>query len=257
MEELMKEHGGFEHNKQSFRIVTLLENPYPDFRGLNLTYEVLEGICKHATEYDLPDKSLFVKDGYPSIEAQIANYADEIAYNNHDIDDGLKSGLIKREDLKEVALWQENYERIKKDHDNMSPTQKRRFTVKSTINQLVTDLIMNTSEKIEALNIDHIDTVREKGKNLVSFSGKTKALNTELKRFLNERLYRHDKVLRMQDDSKKVIQDLFQAYSNNTNLIPPVFKSFYGKAEPIERVICDYIAGMTDRFALGERDKIV
>ncbi len=140
MAELMKPYGGFEHNKQSFRIVTQLERPYPDFEGLNLTYEVLEGITKHSSEYDMPDGSLFVRAGYPCIEAQIANLADEIAYNNHDIDDGIKSGLLSFDDLEHVTLYREAKESIQ-NFTSLSDKQKRRLIVKNIINSLVMNLI--------------------------------------------------------------------------------------------------------------------
>ncbi|MCP5464342.1 MAG: deoxyguanosinetriphosphate triphosphohydrolase [Deltaproteobacteria bacterium] len=254
---LMKEYGGFEHNKQSFRIVTELETPYPQFRGLNLSYEVLEGILKHATEFDHPDGSTFVKEGYPSIEAQLANIADEIAYNNHDLDDGIKSGLISFEILKDVSLWDEAFQSINKAHQNLSNKQIRRLTVKTIINTLVTDLINETSKRIADNGIASIEDVRQKGKGLVGFSDDIKKKNTELKRFLFENMYRHFRVERMATKAQTVLKQLFNAYTQNPKTIPSDFKDKY-KGRNIEehRLICDYIAGMTDRFALEEHSKL-
>jgi len=256
MAELMKNHGGFEHNKQSFRIVTVLESPYPQFTGLNLTYEVLEGITKHASEYDMPDGSVFIKNGYPSIEAQIANFADEIAYNNHDIDDGLQSGLITLEDLQSVQIWRENHQNIIKNFTKLNVKQQRRMMVKAILETLVTDLIKNTQIQIEKLNIKTIADVRERGKNLVAFSPEIKAKNIELKKFLFEKLYRHYRVERMAEKAKRVLTELFHTYVNNPKILPPDFKNDYSENEAITRVVCDYIAGMTDRFALDEYTKL-
>lgn len=256
MAELMQEHGGFEHNKQSFRIVTQLENPYPNFCGLNLTYEVLEGITKHASEYDLPDGTHFLKSGYPSIEAQIGNFADEIAYNNHDIDDGLKSGLLQLEDLNAIEIWRANFDKIEKEHPALDEKHKRRQTVKTIINLLVTDLIEHTSKRITELKVKTLQDVREKGKDLVGFSPEVKRLNSELKKFLFAKLYRHYRVERMAEKAQRVISQLFGAYLKNPNIIPPDFKNQYGEDETIARIVCDYIAGMTDRYALDEYAKL-
>lgn len=256
MTDLMKDNGGFEHNKQSFRIVTKLERPYPKFLGLNLTYEVLEGITKHSSEYDMPDGSAFIKTGYPTIEAQIANCCDEIAYNNHDIDDGLQSGLIGLKDLRQVKIWETNYQRISNENHQLNDKQLKRMMINSILSFFVTDLINNTQEKIESLNIKTIDDIRKHGKNLVSFSPKAQEMNTELKRFLFERLYRHYRVERMAEKAKKVITELFNTYTNNPKIIPPDFKENYDANEPIKRIVCDYIAGMTDRYALDEYSKL-
>ncbi|OVE82287.1 deoxyguanosinetriphosphate triphosphohydrolase [bacterium K02(2017)] len=256
MADLMKTYGGFEHNKQSFRIVTLLEKPYPQFRGLNLTYELLEGITKHASEYDMPDGSLFIKNGYPSIEAQIANFADEIAYNNHDIDDGLKSGLIKMEDLQKIKIWDLCHQEVLNKHKNIDSKYHPRMIIKTLINLLVTDLINNTHQNSQDLKIQSIKDIRERGKNLVSFTKEKRELNIELKKFLFNNLYRHYRVERMAEKAKRVLTELFQTYIKNPRIIPPDFKNGYDDKDPIERIVCDYIAGMTDRFALDEHRKL-
>lgn len=256
MSELMKDHGGFEHNLQSFRIVTVLEKPYLEFDGLNLSYEVLEGIAKHVSEYDMPDGSTFIKEGYPTIEAQISNFADEIAYNNHDIDDGIKSGILQIPDLSNVEIWSTNFKIIKSKHPNLDIMHQRRLTVKSIINLLVTDLIRETSARIQKMKIESVRDIRKNGKDLVGFSSETKRINTELKKFLFENLYRHYRVERMADKAKRVITDLFQAYTKNPKIIPTDFTKAYSHAESIPRIVSDYIAGMTDRFALKEHSKL-
>lgn len=256
MAELMAQYGGFEHNKQSFRIVTLLENPYPQYSGLNLSYEVLEGITKHSSEYDMPDGKAFEKSGFPSIEAQIGNFADEIAYNNHDIDDGLKAGLLKMEALQEIELWQTHYQDIQKNHVGLTAHQVRRMMVKAIINHLVTDLIHYATARIQELKIKTLDDVRERGKDIIGFSPETRKMNTELKRFLFSHLYRHYRVQRMAEKAKHVITQLFQAYTENTNILPEKFRKDYEETESVQRVVCDYIAGMTDRFALDEHSKL-
>jgi len=256
MAELMKDHGGFEHNKQSFRIVTLLEKSYPEFDGLNLSYEVLEGITKHASEYDMPDGTIFMKEGYPCIEAQICNFADEIAYNNHDIDDGLQSGLLLFEDLEEVEIWRSNFDRIKKEYPTVDERQLRRLTVKSIINLLVTDCITYTTARIEELKIKTIKDIRDRGNDLTGFSPETRKLNAQLKKFLFTKLYRHYRVERMTEKAKRVIKELFVAYTKNPSTLPTDFKKNYKAEETIERITCDYIAGMTDRFALDEYSKL-
>lgn len=256
MAELMKEAGGFEHNRQSFRVVTFLENMLPHCRGLNLSYEVLEGIAKHATDYDMPDKSVFVREGYPSLEAQICNFADEIAYNNHDIDDGLRSGLLKLEDLAAVELWQKNYRDVSAEFSSLSPDKTIRLTIKRLLNYLATDLILQTEKNIAAQGFKNVMDVRKNGKNAVAFSPMVKSASAELKSFLYQNLYRHYRVERMATKGEKVISDLFHAYQKNPKILPPEFISQYDGGEGIERIICDYIAGMTDRFALEEYSKL-
>lgn len=257
MARLMKADGGFEHNKQSFRIVTFLEAPYPEFRGLNLSYELLEGIMKHVTEYDLPDGNSLVKKGYPSIEAQIANIADAIAYNNHDVDDGLKSGFLHLGDLKDIELWETHFQEVKTNHKDQIFKRQVRLTVKKMINELVTDLIENTEKEIQERKIKTIEDVKENGKGLVDFSPRVKEKLSQLKKFLFKKLYRHYKVERMTEKAERILSDLFFAYSKNPNIIPPNFKITYEESDDtIERIVCDYLAGMTDRFALDEYAKL-
>lgn len=276
MNRLMKDFGGFEHNRQSFRVVTLLEDRYPFFSGLNLTYEVLEGIVKHETEYDLPQGGIFERKGYPSLEAQICNFADEIAYNNHDIDDGIKSGMLELAALEKVEIWASHFGPIREKYSSHPLRVQVSQGVKSIINFLVSDLVEQTMQNIERLGIDNLDSVYKKGKGCVDFSPKTKNLSRELKKFLMENLYRHYRVIRMADKADRIMTELFRAYVRNPKIIPPTFLRRYEKRaghleprfakpkgvekgdekEAIERMVCDYIAGMTDRFALDEYKKL-
>jgi dGTPase len=252
MDQLMKSEGGFEHNEQSLRIVTHLEDRYPDFPGLNLSFEVLEGMAKHATTYDF-GKGLKGHHknhaGQPTLEAQIVNIADEIAYSNHDLDDGLRSGLITLEQLEAVDLWQENFKRL--------PDQKIaiRQTVKAIINQLVTDLVNQTHQNIQDHGIDSLAKVRSHQEKLACFSQEIDTKNNQLKKFLNTKLYHHPHVEEMADKAKRIIADLFKAYETNSKILPEEMhhKIQSGNAK---RHICDYIAGMTDRFAMDEHQRV-
>ena len=189
-------------------------------------------------------------------EAEHLNFADEIAYNNHDIDDGLKSGLITFDDLKSITVWQTHFDEMEKKYPEANDKQLKRLTVKAIINLFVSDLISYTNSRIEELKIKTIQDVREKGKDLVGFSPEIKILNTELKRFLFNKLYRHYRVERMAEKAKRVITELFTAYKSNKKIVPPGFSEAYSDDTSFERVVCDYIAGMTDRYALGEYKKL-
>ena len=256
MEVLMKSYGGFEHNEQSFRILTYLETPYPDFVGLNLSSEVLEGVMKHSKSYNLPDGTPFERDEIPSLEAQLCNIADSIAYNNHDVDDGLKSGLLDVGDLKEIPIWEERYQVVKKEHADHPFPHQVRMTVRKMINDIATDLIATTTQNIKENGIHSFEDVKTKGKNIVDFSENMKAQMSQLKSFLFKHLYRHYRVERMADKAKRILQDLFVSYQRNPNTIPHDFKDRYHQDEDIERIVCDYIAGMTDRFAIQEYGKM-
>jgi len=253
MNRLMKEHGGFEHNKQSLRIVTLLEKRYPNFPGLNLSFEVREGIAKHATTYDSPQVK-FVRQGQPSIEAQIVDRSDEIAYNSHDLDDGIRSGLITADQLQAVDIWARYYEETAiggTDDEEVHIKQ----TIKAILNHLVTDLVRTTSDNIDIMKIYSLNDVRKADKKCVSFSEETNKYNKQLKTFLYKKLYRHYRVERMAEKAEHIIEDLFRAYMKNSHILP---EAIHARTKDIglERVICDYIAGMTDRFALEEHARL-
>jgi dGTPase len=253
LNELMKDHDGFEHNVQGLRVVDVLEHRYSNFRGLNLCYETREGIIKHETDYDSPNptKNDFNPTSPPSLEAQIANIADEIAYNAHDLDDGLKSNYIKPDQLRKVTVWNNIYEKTTSELDK----QERIYTaIRKFIKMEVRDVIETSLNNIKKSEIKSLKDVYAKPP-LVKFSDELESLNRELKDFLMENLYQHYKVIKMQEKSKRIIDALFSIYIKETNQLPPQFKKTipeFGK----ERVICDYIAGMTDRFAQYEYERL-
>ncbi len=247
---LMKKWGGFEHNRQSLRIVTVLEDRYPDFPGLNLTYEVREGLAKHQSAYDKPNaQANFKKKGQPTLEAQIVNIADEIAYSNHDLDDGLRSGLISLKQLKNVRLWVDHFQR----HDD-EKIQVRQ-TIRSIINHFVLDLVAETEKRLKDARIRSVSDVRASKAKLVSLSRDFDMKNRELKAFLRDFMYRHQHVERMATKTRMVIEGLFKTYIKNPKTLPP---DLYEKTkkQQLERTVCDYIAGMTDRFALEEYKRL-
>jgi dGTPase len=250
---LMEEHGGFEHNLQSLRVVDELEERYPGFNGLNLSWETREGIIKHKSPYDAPAEILtdLMPGTVPTIEAQIINFADEIAYNNHDIDDGLKSGLITIEHLEKVELWREVHEGIAERYPAIDADRGRHQTISSLIGFLIKDLCVTTMENIERFGIGTLEDLRRVNRQVVAFSPDVAEKNRRLKRFLMGNLYRHYKVERMRVKAERYLTQLFDAYLRHPTLLPLKYQH---KMEECgrERVICDYIAGMTDRFALDE-----
>ncbi|AAR34622.2 deoxyguanosinetriphosphate triphosphohydrolase [Geobacter sulfurreducens] len=250
---LMEGFGGFEHNLQSFRVVDQLEERYPGFNGLNLSWEVLEGIIKHSSPYDRPTGLIegFLPGVVPTIEAQIINFADEIAYNNHDIDDGLKSGYITIEQLNGVDLWREVWERIDTAHPGLDRERKKFQTISALIGLLIRDLITATEANLRAYGVSTLDDVRRVNRPLVTFSSAMEERNRSLKRFLFTNLYRHHKVERMRVKAERYLTQLFESYVKHPTLLP---RKYQQKMDTLgrERVVCDYIAGMTDRFALDE-----
>lgn len=252
LSELMKDSGGFEHNCQGLRVVDKLEKKYKEFDGLNLTYEVREGIIKHHTPYDLPESQEFEADKSPTLECQVVSLADEIAYTSHDLDDGLKAGLISEKELKKIKLWFSIYEKVAR---KAPEEEKIRYeTIRSLINLLVTDLVGETERKLKEFHITSVDRVRKK-RMLVSLSGKIDEENKELKQFLMEKMYRHYRVIRMAEKAHRVIEALFEVYIKEPKQLPPTVQEAL-KEESIPRIVCDYIAGMTDRFALEEYKKL-
>lgn len=253
---LMEGHGGFEHNAQSLRIVEELEGKYPGFKGLNLTFEVREGIVKHSSEHDRPGlNSEYDRGRSASLEAQIVDIADEIAYNNHDIDDGLSSEMLEPEMLRDVALWQEQFDEVKKKFPGEAFRILKSQTVIRIINAQVTDLVDTIRDIIETEGIDSLEAVRARKGNIAHFSHAMEVKNKELKKFLKDNLYSHHRVIRMADKARRILRSLFSVYMREPKLLPPktcMEIDNIGK----ERVICDYIAGMTDRFALDEFKKL-
>jgi dGTPase len=252
---LMKDYGGFEHNRQGLRVVDLLEERYPNFKGLNLTWEVREGIIKHTTSYDHATTKEFEPEMQPSLEAQVVDIADEIAYDNHDLDDGVTSGLINEESLNEIKLWKQMSNNIKKLYPDTRKEIWKYQTIKSLINVQVTDVIEESERRLKQFKIASYAEVRECAEKIISFSSQMSLMRRDLRKFLLDYLYQHYRVVRMSDKAHRFIRDLFQVYLAKPEQLPPTSRSRL-KEEETHRVICDYIAGMTDRYALDEYRKL-
>ncbi len=249
----MQGHGGFEHNLQSLRVVDLLEERYAAFDGLNLTFETREGILKHCAlnkAAQLGEVGVrFINNQRPSLEAQITNLADEIAYNNHDVDDGLRSGLITLEQLSEVELFASHMRAVNKAYPQLEGRRVVHETVRGMINTLVTDLIEQTELNIRAHSVETLEDVRV-APTLAAFSSGLHEQQRELKKFLHTNLYRHYRVMRMSTKARRIINELFQAFMSDSRLLPPQFQRQAGSDQA--RAVADYVAGMTDRYAIKE-----
>lgn len=256
LKELMKEHGGFDHNMQSLRVVDLLEEKYPDFPGLNLTGEVREGINKHTTLFDQPGRLMEINPGKaPLLEMQVVDMADEVAYDNHDLDDGLTSGLLKEEELLKVILWKDISREVKKLYPDIKIKIKNYQIIRRLINGQVSDLIEQTKQKIKKLKIKSIKEVRNTPERIVNFSPQMLKRRKPLRDFLFQKLYQHYRVARMSDKASRFIKELFKVYLTKPEELPPSAQKRL-KKDNLHRVICDYIAGMTDRYALDEYKKL-
>jgi dGTPase len=253
----MRPYGGFEHNLQSLRVVDILEQRYAAFDGLNLTFETREGILKHCSLKNA--RALgevgerFVRKRRPSLEAQIANLADEIAYNNHDVDDGVRSGLIDMEQLAGVKIFARHMRAVLRQYPRLAPRRLRYETVRRMIDTLVTDLIRTSAENLRRHAPGSIEEVRL-AQPLIAFSPRIREESQELKRFLRENLYRHYRVVRMSTKARRIVTELFAALLSDTRLLPPEFQEQAGEGVP--RAIADYIAGMTDRYAILEHRRL-
>lgn len=259
LNELMTGHGGFAHNRQSFRIITELEHRYPEFPGLNLTFEFREGIVKHDVEH--------VLEGAPAeyephlrgtLEAQIASFADELAYNAHDLDDGLRAGLIDARDLCDVRWWQRASESTGVRLDQPFTDVERHRVVRRLIGLMVGDLLSETSARVERMcsaGGNDANAVRQWQTPLVAFPSDSESLNRELKAWLFENLYSHPRVMRMTNKGDRVLRDLFKAYVDESRMLGEGTRQQLAHL-PLQRVVCDYIAGMTDRFALDEHARL-
>ena len=253
----MKPHGGFEHNLQSLRVVDVLEQRYGGFDGLNLTFESREGILKHCSvrvARTLGEVGArFIRKLRPSLEAQIANLADEIAYNNHDVDDGLRSGLLTLDELASVAIFSRHMEAALRDFPQLRERRLVHETVRRMIDTLVTDLIQQTEQNIATQRPQDGNEVRQVPA-LVAFSEPIDREQQELKRFLRVKLYQHYQVARMSAKARRIVSDLFSAFESDHRLLPPEFQA--RAAEDAPRAIADYIAGMTDRYAILEHRRL-
>lgn len=254
LHKLMKKYGGFEHNLHGLRVVDYLEERYADFPGLNLSWEVREGIIKHATNYDQVPFHGFPDKLAPSLEAQVVDAADEIAYDSHDLDDGITSGLIDTAALAGVELWTQPQDDLRKRYPKIKEEIRKYQTIKSLINIQVQDIIEQTAKAIEKDLVDCPRKVKEYPK-LVVFSKALSEQRKGLRQFLNTRLYQHYKVIRMSNKAKRFIQALFECYVANPEQLPPTSRGRLEK-EGAHRVVCDYIAGMTDRYAQKEYSRL-
>jgi len=254
MNELMRDHGGFEHNRQTLRIVEVLESRYPGFPGLNLTWEVREGFFKHRPDTDAIAPPEYAPGEAPTLEAQLVDYVDEIAYNNHDVDDGLVSGMFTVEQIREVALFREAHD----DARSRGLEDERlahHHVVRWIIDHCVRDLIATSQASLAAAGVETVADVRGAGRRLVAYSPEMGARVRELKDFLFRNMYRHYRVVRMGDKAGRILRDLFGSYVGEPRQLPPHYQGQLER-EGVHRVVCDYIAGMTDRFAVDEHQKL-
>lgn len=267
LDEVMKPYGGFEHNRQSLRVVEQLEVKYPAFPGLNLSYETREGIVKHHSAYDTPknrDLAHYNLHEQPALEAQIGNLADEIAYNNHDIDDGYRAGMLTVEGLMQLDLFRMHYEQADAEFPDASERLKVNETVRHMINFLIIDVIEETQRRIRAAGVESFDDVRTASKALVGLSKPVRRMNGEMKKFLFKHMYRHYRVARMANKAERVIREIFTVYMEHPAMLPENQQVELAQAkadaaltpEKQARIIADYIAGMTDRYANEEYERL-
>lgn len=251
LHELMKNYGGFEHNKQSLRVVQKLENRYPEFHGLNLTMHTLRGIMKHGGDYEKSDLNSIRLEHGPSLEALITDYSDEIAYTNHDIEDGLEKKYITISGLMNVRIWKDNYIPISEQYNSMGQDLVIRKTIRAILNHMVTDLIYTTNSNLEKHRIKDRETLFhawKERKEIVYHSSEIYPRIKELKKYLYENLYNHEKVLAMSMKGQQIIEKLFFHFCKNPMSVPDSYNKRISE-EGVERVVADYISGMTDRYA--------
>ena len=262
LNECMKDYGGFEHNLQSLRVVEVLEERYAEFPGLNLTFEAREGILKHCSVKvakmlgDIGQR--FLDKTQPGLEAQLTNIADEIAYNNHDVDDGLRYGLIEVDQLRDLKVFARQHDVVLNAYPDLAPRRVIHETIRRMINYLVVDLIENSQRLIQGSGISSIDEVRHAGNSLIAYSDVVREESIELKRFLRKQLYNHYRVRRMSQKSVRMLKEMFQAFLGDPLLLPPQYQEKAGQqtGADLARVVSDYIAGMTDRYALLEYQRL-
>ena len=266
LNECMRPYGGFEHNLQSLRVVDELEERYAEFPGLNLTFECREGILKHCSARaarelgDLGER--FLKRTQPSLEAQIANVADEIAYNNHDVDDGIRAQLVSLDEVRETRLFRRQLDVVTAKYPELGERRLVHEVIRRMINHIVVDLIRTSQARLEAAHPASIEEVRSQPKPLIGLSDTAREEHDELMQFLRERLYRHYKVLRMTAKARRVLKELFEAFLSDIQLMPPEHREAAARGETAQgvagraRAVADYIAGMTDRYAILEHRRL-
>jgi dGTPase len=266
LNECMRDFGGFEHNLQSLRVVDELEERYAEFSGLNLTFECREGVLKHCSTQnarrlgDVGER--FLNRTQPSLEAQLANLADAIAYNNHDVDDGVRAGLIQVEDLREVGVFARFHDAVVEQYPNVSPRRQLYEIIRRMVDYLVSDVIVQSGSDIAASKVDSIEAVRGQSRSLIALSTPVLGEHQELKRFLRSKLYNHQKVTEVMAKARATLKALFEAYLQDPSRLPPEHQALVARADadggrPARaRVVADYVAGMTDRFAFQERSRL-
>ncbi|MFW2438409.1 MAG: deoxyguanosinetriphosphate triphosphohydrolase [Arenicellales bacterium] len=257
----MKDYGGFEHNLQSLRVVDVLEQRYADFPGINLTFETREGILKHCSRKNAAELGdvgqRFIEGRQPGLEAQLANLADSIAYNNHDVDDGLRGGLITVEQLRESRLFAIQCKTVSKMYPQLDGRRIINETVRRMINYLVVDLIETSRDRLHDSGVRSIDDVRNYPEPILMHSDAVAKESLELKQFLRRNLYEHYRVLRMSKKAERVISKMFQAFMEDYRILPTQYHELSAELSDnpenrLARIVADYIAGMTDRFAINE-----
>jgi dGTPase len=251
LDECMAEYGGFEHNLHALRIVEVLEYRYADFPGLNLSWEVLEAMALHSKRREAPEIAEFAGVGQPLLEAQVADAADSLAYDAHDIDDALSVGLIAPEDLLEVELWRRVLEEVRRQHGDLSPAQFQPTMVRRLIDRMVRDLLEHTLQRLRQERIRALADVRNASTLLVEPSPAMRALKAELEQFLGRRVYNHSRVQRMAVKGGRILRQLFEEFCRVPRLLPERYNRRID-GQKLQRVVCDYIAGMTDRYAQDE-----
>jgi dGTPase len=253
---LMKGHGGFEHNRQSLRIVEELEQKYPRFSGLNLTWEVREGLVKHYTAYDHPSKRKGFEAKSSSLEAQVANLADEIAYYSHDLDDGLDSGLLSEPQLRRhVCLWRQATQTVEREYEKLPDECRRYFIIRCIIDMQVKDVVYNSEKLIMRADVQSADEVRLQPRALIQYSPPRRALNLELRNFLYKNLYFNEVVNEPHVRARRILEELFAYYLNNHLELGNQARR-RAKRDGWARAVCDYMAGMTDRYALQQHQRL-
>ncbi|MCR4331909.1 MAG: deoxyguanosinetriphosphate triphosphohydrolase [Sulfuricaulis sp.] len=264
LNECLRDYGGFEHNLQSLRVVDVLEERYAEFPGLNLTFETREGILKHCSPKNARELGelgkRFLEKTQPSLEAQLVNIADEIAYNNHDVDDGLRSELLSVDQLKHVKLFAEQYDEVRRRYPAIAPRRAIYETVRRMISYVVTDLIDNSRRLIQQSGIKHIEDVRHHPGPLIAYTPEAGEKTRELKRFLRLHLYAHQRVTRMMGEAVKIVHELFEIFMRDPKLLPLQYQDKIREQPGLgeqARIVADYIAGMTDRYAMREHTRLL
>jgi dGTPase len=256
--------GGFDHNAHTIRILTRLENPYPGFDGLNLSWEALEGLAKHNGPVAAPTWALAEANAerdlelgtWPGLEAQVAAIADDIAYDNHDIDDGLRAGLLDIDELVELPIVRRLWDAIGERHPGIALEKRQRALVRDMIGTMVGDVLAETERRVRDAGVETIEEVRAAGRQLAGFSDALAAEERELKRFLYARLYGLPELMPIREEAQRVVADLAAAYRADPALLPPDWRSGGDRVEQL-RTLGDFIAGMTDRFAIARHEDIV